>query len=171
MSSTASITTRRSLMKGVAWAAPVAAVAITAPALAASPPVDQPTLPTTPPTEEPEPPFVAVLNKGESCKATAGVGVYRLTFTLKNTDGASTANVELTSLAVDPNSGSPVFFSLTEQTVFTLAVGGEAKVTYVSDKAENMANGKASATFTYTDESGEHTLTQEFSLNGLPVCR
>ncbi|MDV3295485.1 MAG: hypothetical protein LOY01_06650 [Brachybacterium paraconglomeratum] len=156
MSSIASVTTRRALMKGVAWAAPVAAVAITAPALAASPPVGPS-------------PVIAVLNTNASCKVTGGIHKYRLVFTFTNS--GSDAMVKMTSVSVTPNSGSPVTFPVSDEASFSLPAGVEEVVTYESDKAGNMANGTAVATFEYEDATGVvQAVTQEFAVPSLRPC-
>lgn len=157
MSSTASITTRRALMKGVAWAAPVAAVAITAPALAASPPVGPS-------------PVIAVLNTNASCKVTGGIHKYRLVFTFTNS--GTDATVKMTSVSVTPNSGSPVTFPVSDEAPFSLPASGEKVVTYESVKANDMANGTATATFECRDATGVlQTVTQEFAVPSLSPCK
>ena len=158
MSSTArSVTTRRSMMKGMAWAAPAMTMAVAAPALAASPPIGPP-------------PVMAVLNTNASCKVTGGIHKYRLVFTFTNS--GSDAMVKMTSVSVTPNSGSPVTFPVSDEAPFSLPAGGEEVATYESDKAGNMANGTAVATFEYEDAMGVvQTVTQEFAVPSLPPCK
>ena len=158
MSSTArSVTTRRSMMKGMAWAAPAMTMAVAAPALAASSPIDPP-------------PVMAVLNTNASCKVTGGIHKYRLVLTFTNS--GSDAMVKMTSVSVAPNSGSPVTFPVSDEAPFSLPVGGEEVVTYESVKADDMANGTATATFEYEDATGVvQTVTQEFAVPSLPPCK
>ena len=158
MSSTArSVTTRRSMMKGMAWAAPAMTMAVAAPALAASSPIDPP-------------PVMAVLNTNASCKVIRGIHKYRLVFTFTNS--GSDAMVKMTSVSVAPNSGSPVTFPVSDEAPFSLPVGGEEVVTYESVKADDMANGTATATFEYEDATGVvQTVTQEFAVPSLPPCK
>ncbi|WP_270409895.1 hypothetical protein [Brachybacterium paraconglomeratum] len=152
MSRTASVTTRRALMKGVAWAAPVAAVATTAPALAASPL-----------------PIEAVLDAGKSCKLPR-TKQYRLSFTFVNTGAKVT--VKLRSITVSPNSNTHVSFPLdSSNDTFEIAAGGTHSVDYVSHVSGNAADGQASATFTLEDGSGEREVTQNFGFQSFSNCK
>ena len=145
------------MMKGMAWAAPAMTMAVAAPALAASSPIDPP-------------PVMAVLNTNASCKVTRGIHKYRLVFTFTNS--GSDAMVKMTSVSVAPNSGSPVTFPVSDEAPFSLPVGGEEVVTYESVKADDMANGTATATFEYEDATGVvQTVTQEFAVPSLPPCK
>ena len=113
---------------------------------------------------------MAVLNTNASCKVTGGIHKYRLVFTFTNS--GSDAMVKMSSVSVTPNSGSPVTFPVSDEAPFSLPAGGEEVVTYESVKADDMANGTATATFEYEDATGVvQTVTQEFAVPSLPPCK
>ena len=145
-------TTRRSLMKGIAWAAPVATVAVAAPALAVSPPI-------------------VVTLAGTSCKETQGAKKYYLAFSIRNS-GSGTAEVRATALSVPPNSGQTVTFTEGLPTPWE-SVGGHDTLLmdYTSTPNGNIANGTATATFEVSDPSGVvQTVTETFDVGSLPPC-
>lgn len=145
---------RRSIMKGVAWAAPMAAVAVAAPAVAASP-------------KEP----IDVDLSDLTCKETKSSKKYYLAFDIRN---IRTFDVEfrITSLVVEPNSGSNITFPGQIPTNW-ISLGDLATITvgFTSDESGNIANGTAVATFEVRDPSGEvETFTGTFRVPTLSPC-
>lgn len=126
---------RRALMKGVAWAAPVAAVAVAAPAYA---------------TSHEEPPIIVepVPGAGNSCKdnAPGNAAYYYLTFSFENpTDEPITLTI--TDIQMFPNSGTKPTFPEggLHGNVFTFTVGPGQTInqSFCSTNAPNAAQGNA----------------------------
>lgn len=145
--------TRRSFMKGIAWAAPMATIAVAVPALAVSPPI-------------------VVTLSGTSCKETQNSKKYYLAFSIKNT-GSGTAQVRATALSVTPNSGQVVTFTEGLPTSWEPAgAHGTIVMDYTSTANGNIANGTATATFEVSDPSGViQTVTETFDIGSLPPCK
>lgn len=153
-------TTRRSLMKGVAWATPVAVVSIAAPAVATSP---------TPPID--------VTLDGDSCKypgqSTPNAFSYKLIFNIENNRGYD-IEWRVTSLYVDPNSGSNITFPYSFPTDWTsLSAHGSTSATFISNESTNSSNGNAVFTFEVRKVGGgdEQPVSGSISIGGLPPCK
>ncbi|EWS80866.1 hypothetical protein [Brachybacterium phenoliresistens] len=156
----ASTTTRRSLMKGVAWATPVAVVSIAAPAVATSP---------TPPID--------VSLDGDSCKypgqSTPNAFSYKLIFNIENNRDYD-IEWRVTSLYVDPNSGSNITFPYSFPTAWTsLSAHGSTAATFISNESTNSSNGSAVFTFEVRKVGGgaEQPVSGSISIGGLPPCK
>lgn len=144
--------TRRSLMKGIAWAAPMATIAVAVSALAVSPPI-------------------VVTLSATSCKETQSSKKYYLAFSIKNT-GSGTAEVRAIALSVAANSGQTVVFSGGLPTAWE-PVGGHDTILmdYTSTANGNISQGTATATFEVRDPSGVvQTVTETFNIGSLPPC-
>lgn len=152
---------RRALMKGAAWATPVAAVSIAAPALA---------------TSHEEPPISVTLD-GDSCKypgqSTEKAFSYKLIFTITNNRDYA-VEFRVTSLFVDPNSGANIQFSAYPMPGdwITLAAGASTSLTFISDESTNSANGTAEIDFEVRKVGGgaEPPVSGSIPINGLPPC-
>ncbi|UVY82990.1 hypothetical protein NLU66_12230 [Brachybacterium sp. NBEC-018] len=147
-------TSRRSLMRGVAWAAPTVAMSIgAAPAIAISP------------TIEP------ALNTDSSCKETQGSKRYYLAFTIDN-KGSADAEVRAIQLSVTPDSGSTVVFSGGLPTRWYPLPGKDSiEMSFRSSTSGNIANGIATATFEVRDLSGStQNIVTTFRVDSLPPC-
>lgn len=151
--STARGTSRRSIVKGAAWAAPVVAISTIAPAYATSP----------------DEPIDVVLGAG-SCKQTAGSKRYQLELHFENKSGYDIEYV-VTSLTVTPNSGSTITFTLDGERKF-IAEGGTDTDTFVSDRSGDLANGTAAITYIAYDTDGNETPVETtVSITDLPPCK
>lgn len=144
--------TRRTLMKGIAWAAPMATIAVAVPALAVSPPI-------------------VVTLSATSCKETRSSKRYYLAFSIRNT-GSGIAEVRAISLSVAANSGQMVTFSGGLPTAWEPVGGHDAiLLDYTSTKNGNISQGTATATFEVRDPSGVvQTVTETFDIGSLPPC-
>ncbi|MBB5832763.1 hypothetical protein [Brachybacterium aquaticum] len=144
---------RRALMKGVAWAAPVAAVAVAAPAYAASNPVTITVDPTL------------------SCKQTPPPGrkdaYYYLTFSMKNNLSVP-INYDFTALWVQATSGQPVNFTYPPDG--TLAPGATVTWTVCSGVVTNTAQGTAGATVEVSAGTNTFVVTKPLEVASLPPC-
>lgn len=140
---------RRALMKGVAWAAPVAAVAVAAPAYALSYPV------------------VIEFDEDKSCKASSS-DKYYLYFKLTN-QSTGTINYQVTSLTVTASSGQSVTFP--QLGSGTLAPGASFEGGFCSNEAKNMASGTARIEVRVTGGGGTPVVVPvEFDIPELNPC-
>lgn len=144
---------RRALMKGVAWAAPVAAVAVAAPAYASSQVVS---ITSTP---------------GVSCRDTPGDNQYYLSFDIVNNSNVE-LNFTVTYLAVAPNSDSPVVFPLSSSNNNgQIGVNGEVTWGLCSNNAENMAQATAVIQVRVEGQGIDASIDQTFEFGALEPCQ
>ncbi|MFC0676097.1 hypothetical protein [Brachybacterium hainanense] len=147
---------RRALMKGIAWAAPVASIAIAAPAIASSnqPPID-------------------VSLGGDSCKWTEGHKQYYITFDIANNRNYA-VEYRVIALTVTPNSGSTITFTETLPTEWTeIGVGEDSFADFLSNQSNNIAQGTANVTFEVrkVGEQDVEQVTGTFVVSELPPCQ
>lgn len=143
---------RRSVVKGAAWAAPVVTLGVAAPLAAASPAEVVPSL------------------GGGSCKFNdKGSKHYHVELVFSNGLNQATT-VSISSLVVTTASGQNVSFpSLVRR--FDVSARGSTSFEYDSSPVQNLANGSARITYTYTDGGGQAVGPESASLGlSLPPC-
>lgn len=149
---------RRTVAKGVAWAAPIIVVAPAAPALTASPDPDEPVEPTS---------------ASYACKITAGGLQYEFHLIFGNTlDVDST--VCLTGGTMYPNGCSSVGVDLTTatpETCYPVSAGLTQEFVVTSYETTCMANGWMNVQYTYTDADGKVVPTHaRVEFNSVTPC-
>ena len=161
MSTTSSGPSRRTLVKGAAWSVPVAAVAGTAPAFAASPPV--------------VPEFT-----GNFCKHSGNPKYYHNTMRWTNTNSSCTVTISLGQMTIDGDSRQ-AYASIGGQLVTSFQLAPNAVQCFYIDAGEfgNSQNGSASLAWTYSIDcpgqppvtgTGGPATTPIGSDNDLPPC-
>lgn len=144
---------RRTVVKGAAWAAPVATLGVAAPSLAASPPPVNPTL-----------------SSRGFCKHPGNPSRYHLGIDWNNGLPCETT-ITITSIVLSPSSGQPVTF--TGLTPVVVDRYDTESRTYDSLETENSANGTVTVSYTYTTcDSPSQTVTASvpLSADSLPPC-